>query len=88
MPRNLLTEREVAALFSLYYASGRSIHAHIPKQYVVSGFRKDFRGYVADALEDLARHPEGYVIKHPTRNNMTYQISEIGIAKLRELKLI
>ena len=88
MPHGLLTEREVAALFALYNATGGGFHAHVPEEAVVSRFRKDFRGYVSEGLDDLARHPEGYVMKHPTRVGMTYQITNSGIEKLKQLRLL
>jgi hypothetical protein len=88
MPKNLLTEREVAALFALYHAASGSIHSHIPQQAILARFRKDYRGYVADGLADLVRHPEKYAMKHPTRGEMTYQITMAGVNKLQELRLL
>jgi hypothetical protein len=88
LPSALLTEREVAALVALYDAARGSLSAHVPSEAILSRFRKDFRGYVAEGLDDLAKHPERYVIKHPTRGAMTYQISITGVRKLQELRLI
>jgi len=84
----LLTEREVAALFALHHATRGSTSAHLPEHAILVRFRSDYRGYVADALEELARHTEKYVVKHPTRTEMTYQITEAGIRKLQELRLL
>ncbi|MFB3765723.1 MAG: hypothetical protein ACE14P_10835 [Methanotrichaceae archaeon] len=41
-------------------------------------------GKVRKSLEMLAR--EGYIQKHPTGGGMTYQMTDLGRAKCRELR--
>jgi len=81
-----LTAPEIATLVALFYATNGSIHAHVPKQVVQARFRRDLRGFVSKELKRLVR--KGYAVKHPTRGEMTYGITEMGIKKLREMNLI
>jgi DNA-binding PadR family transcriptional regulator len=33
-------------------------------------------------------HSKGYVIKHPTGGEVTYQITRLGIEKLEEMRIV
>jgi len=83
-----LSEQEIATLYALYKAANESIHAHVPEHAVLARFRKDLRGFAREALADLTRRPETYVIKHPTKGGMTYQITLEGIKILKEKGII
>jgi len=81
-----LTNLGIATLLALFDAINGSIPAHVPKQAVQARFRRDVRGFVSKELKRLVRR--GYAVKHPTRGEMTYGITEMGIKKLREMNLI
>ena len=78
-----LTEDQKAVLIEINILSGGSLKAHFPKQAILRHFRKDFRGYAAEALKELVR--KGLVMKHPTRGEMTYSLTPVGLQVLREL---
>jgi hypothetical protein len=66
---------EAAVLKSLYRAVGKSKAAHVPEP----AFAKNFPGkgrMVKKALKLLIR--EGYVQKHPTGGEMTYELTDLG----------
>lgn len=85
MPSENLTEDQKAVLIELHLLSGGSLKAHFPKQVILRHFRRDFRGYAAEALKELVR--KELVVKHPTRGEMTYSLTPVAIKILRELGL-
>ena len=81
-----LTELETATLVALFYATGGSIHSHVPKQAVQARFRRHLRGFVPKELKKLVRR--GYALRNPRGRQTTYKITVEGISKLRQMKLI
>ncbi|GEM_PF-586687 len=74
---------EAAVMISMCKAAKMSNSAHVPEQ----AFARRFPGRgdkVRKALRDLIR--EGLVRKHPTRNEMTFELTKDGVAFCRELQ--
>ena len=88
MPAKPLTNGEIATLYALYLATDGSTKAHPPEQAIKAKIRKEFKNMLKGFLKDLCKHPERYAVKHPTRGDMTYQITLEGINKLKELGLV
>ncbi|HUV03165.1 MAG TPA: hypothetical protein VMW67_06985 [Desulfobacteria bacterium] len=84
MRRNKIEELEIAVLLSLYSKVKYSKHAHPKEETILKGLRKDLRGLGKVALKNLLR--KGYIVQHPTSGGMTYNLSQKGIDKLKELK--
>ncbi|MDI6885387.1 MAG: hypothetical protein QMD22_03385 [archaeon] len=82
--RKITEELEIAVLLSLYSKVKFSKHAHPKEETILKGLRKDLRGLGKIALKNLVE--EGYIIQHPTSGGMTYNLSQNGIDKLKELK--
>jgi len=75
----MLNEIEIAVLMSICHKTGISKKAHIPKQYFLKRFKGRERRYAEKALLNLIRR--GYVSEHPTRGEMTYQLTDLGRAE-------
>ena len=89
LPRTgFLNELEIAALFALYALSGGAPAAHFSGPAIASRFRSDFKGWVLDGLEELAKDSHGFIVKKPTGGGMTYALTPDGIRKLHDLKII
>ena len=82
--RRKIEELQVAVLLSLYSKVKYARHAHPMEETILRGLRKDLRGLGKIALKRLLK--EGYIIQHPTAGGMTYNLSQKGIDKLKELK--
>ena len=88
MPRkSILNEVEIAVLVALNGKTGGALSAHFSEEAIVATFRSDLRGRIKEALDSLARNPNGFVYIKPTRGGRTYGIAPNGVNKLRELKL-
>ena len=85
MSEKPLTQDQIAVLVELKIKARGSLKAHVPKHAILAHFRKDFRGYAGEALEQLVRL--GCVVKHPTRGEMIYSLTLEGIRRLKELGL-
>ncbi|MCD6209678.1 hypothetical protein DRN80_06405 [Methanosarcinales archaeon] len=72
----MLNEIEIAVLISICHKTKMSKKVHIPKQYFLNRFKGRKRVYAEKALLSLIK--KGYVIKHPTRGEMTYQLTDFG----------
>jgi len=82
--RKITEELKIAVLLSLYSKVKYSKHAHPKEETILKGLRKDLRGLGKVALKNLLR--EGCIIQHPTSGGMTYNLSQKGIDKLKEVK--
>ncbi|OEU51725.1 MAG: hypothetical protein BA871_17335 [Desulfuromonadales bacterium C00003096] len=82
--RKKIEELEIAVLLSLYSKVKYSKHAHPKEETIIKGLRKDLRGIGKITLKNLVR--KGYLIQHPTSGGMTYNLSQKGIDKLKEVK--
>ncbi|HUV79438.1 MAG TPA: hypothetical protein VMW40_01210 [Candidatus Bathyarchaeia archaeon] len=82
--RKITEELKIAVLLSLYSKVKYSKHAHPKEETILKGLRKDLMGLGKVALKNLLR--EGYIIQHPTSGGMTYNLSQKGIDKLKEIK--
>jgi len=72
----MLNEIEIAVLMSICHKTGISKKAHIPKQYFLKRFKGRKREYAEKALLGLIT--KGYVGQHPTKGEMTYQLTDLG----------
>jgi len=86
MSKERLSEQEVALLAAIFQETGYSTHKHVPEHAILQHFRRDIRGLMKKPLRRL--HSKGYVSKHPTGGEMTYQITRLGIERLKELRII
>jgi hypothetical protein len=73
----------MAILAGLCAATNGGKGAHVPKEAFIK--KPELKGHKGDrALKELIAL--GYVIKHPTRGGMTYQLNETGLEICRQLK--
>ena len=72
----MLNEIEIAVLVSVCHKTNLSKKAHIPKQYFLKRFKGKERKHAEKALFTLIR--EGYIQRHPTKGEMTYQLTSFG----------
>ena len=83
-----LREDEIAVLYAAWEAAHGSIKAHPPAQAIRNKLTRPYRKIFQESLNSLRRRPERYIVKHPTRGEMTYQVTRNGRDKLLELGLI
>lgn len=79
----MLTDFERAVLAKLCQEASMAKAAHLPEHVLVHRF-PNLGHKVRKALTRLAS--KGYVARHPTRNEMTYQLTESGIDECRRMK--
>ncbi|HNX39350.1 MAG TPA: hypothetical protein PKK11_02115 [Methanothrix sp.] len=81
----MIDAMERRVLTSICQATNSSKSAHVPKPYFMKKFQQDKRTKKAaeKALVSLIAH--GYVSLHKTRNEMTYQLTDIGLDVCREI---
>lgn len=78
-----LSQLEIAVLASICKATNVSKSAHVPAQY----FMKKFPNQVKMAKRSLHRLISlGYVAKHPTGGEMTYELTQSGLVACRAIK--
>jgi Mn-dependent DtxR family transcriptional regulator len=75
---------EAAVLVSICKATRISKSSHVPERAFARRFPNEGR-LVKKALRELIR--EGYVRMHPTRGEMTYELTAEGLAFCREMAL-
>jgi Mn-dependent DtxR family transcriptional regulator len=73
---------EAAVLISICKATKTSKSAHVPERSFARRIPNEGR-LVKKALRELIR--EGYVSMHPTRGEMTYELTNEGLAFCREM---
>jgi hypothetical protein len=78
VPIKELTELQRATLIALANACDYSLGAHPPERAIVKKFPVHLHGDVKKCLKDL--HKMGLCIKHPTRGENTYNISQTGLS--------
>ncbi|HPE52225.1 MULTISPECIES: hypothetical protein [Methanothrix] len=79
----MITDFERAILVKLCQETGMAKAAHLPEHVLVRRF-PNLGHRVKKALGKLVS--KGYVARHPTRNEMTYQLTELGIEECRQMK--
>ena len=80
---NELTELETAVLVSICKATDGSKSAHVPKQYFMKKFQNQST-LAKRALHNLIS--SGYVIKHPTGGEMTYELTQRGFEVCKAIR--
>ncbi|VVB63937.1 Uncharacterised protein [uncultured archaeon] len=75
---------EAAVLIAICRATKMSKSSHVPEKAFARKFPNEGR-LVKKALRELIR--EGYVRMHPTRGEMTYELTAGGLAFCREMAL-
>jgi hypothetical protein len=75
---------EAAVLISICKATKMSKSSHVPERAFARKFPNEGR-LVKKALRELIR--EGYVRMHPTRSEMTYELTGDGLEFCREMIL-
>jgi predicted transcriptional regulator len=73
---------EAAVLISICKATKTSKSAHVPEKSFARRIHDGGR-LIKKALRELVR--EGYLRMHPTRGEMTYELTNEGLAFCREL---
>lgn len=82
-----LTETEKAVLLVCCNANNFSLGSHIPIEAIKKGVKKEIRSkYVKISIKKLVSN--GFIIKHPTRGKITYQLSRKGLKSGYKLKKI
>ena len=76
---------ERLVLISLCKATNVSKSAHVPKPYFMKKFQEDKHQKKAAEKALLSLIARGYVRMHPTRGEMTYDLTEEGVRLCREL---
>jgi predicted transcriptional regulator len=79
----MITDFERAVLVKLCQETTMAKAAHPPEHILVHRF-PNLGHRVRKALNKLVS--KGYVARHPTRNEMTYQLTDIGIDECRRMK--
>jgi hypothetical protein len=79
----VITDLERTLLAKLCQETGMAKAAHLPEHVLVRRF-PNLGHMVKKALGKLVS--KGYVARHPTRNEMTYQLPELGIEECRRMK--
>jgi len=82
-----LKQAEIATVMAVYHACKGDIHAHQPVQLIRKKFVKDLRDAAKRLLEETARRPERYILKHKNKDT-TYSITLNGIRVLEDMNLI
>jgi len=65
----------IASLVACKPRAGHKWRNHVPIEAICSRFRKDLRGMVKHSIKKKLV-PLGYLKKHPTGNNMTYEVTK------------
>jgi len=82
-----LTETEKTVLFVCCDANNFSLGSHIPIEAITKRVKKEIRSkYIKISIKKLISN--GFIIKHPTRGKMTYQLSKMGLKAGYKLKKI
>ncbi|MHA1632122.1 MAG: hypothetical protein ACTSXC_04845 [Candidatus Freyarchaeota archaeon] len=76
MSEEKLTRMERAVLTALAEAVGYSLHAHVPKKYILNKLPKHLRPDASKVLGKLRAN--GYIQIHPTKGETTYQLTRKG----------
>lgn len=71
-----------AVLIAIADACDYSLHKHVPEGLILKKFQTHLRGDVKNIIKKLCRTP--YIHKHPTRGNMTYNITRDGLLKAQQ----
>lgn len=79
----MITDFERDVLVKLCQETGMAKAAHLPEHALVRLF-PNLGHRVRKALSRLIS--KGYVARHPTRNEMTYQLTDIGRDECRRMK--
>ena len=72
-----LPQMELAVLKALADACDYSLGAHVPIEAISRKFPKNLRGDVKKNLRKL--RAKGYCVEHPTRRNVTWQLTYSGL---------
>lgn len=78
-----LTELEMAVLTSICSATNGSKSAHVPAQHFMRKFNNQMK-MAKRALHNLVSL--GYVTKHPTSGEMTYELTNNGFLACKKIK--
>jgi hypothetical protein len=78
-------ESEKRALCVLAKVSSRSLKAHVSKHVFFRGYSTKDRGQARKALMRIVQL--GLAMKHPTRGEMTYQLTKRGLTLVSNLEL-
>ena len=81
----MIGEFERLVLISICRATKESKSAHVPRQYFMKKFQADKhqKKNAEKSLQSLI--VRGYVVLHPTRGEMTYQLTDEGLRVCREV---
>jgi len=79
----MITDFERDILFKLCQETSMAKAAHLPEHVLVRRF-PNLGHRVRKALGKLVS--KGYVARHPTRNEMTYQLTDMGREECRRMK--
>ncbi len=79
----MITDFERDILVKLCQETGMAKAAHLPEHVLVRRF-PNLGHRVRKALSKLIS--KGYVARHPTRNEMTYQLTDIGREECRRMR--
>jgi hypothetical protein len=77
----ILSPMEEATLRALADACNWSLHAHVPIEAITGRMQRNLRGDAKKALKKL--RAKGYCVAHPTRGNLTYQLTFTGLNAAR-----
>ena len=78
-----LNQLELAVLACICTATGGSKSAHVPEQYFMRKFQKQMK-MANRSLHRLISL--GYVAKHPTGGEMTYELTQRGFEVCRAIR--
>jgi hypothetical protein len=76
---------EELVLTSICKATKISKSAHVPKPYFMKKFQNDKHKKKAAEKSLLSLIARGYVRQHPTRGEMTYELTNAGLELCREI---
>jgi len=80
----MLSRFEQAVLLSLCLANKGSLSSHVPKPYFMKKFKGKLQKHAERALHSLISL--NYVYVHPTRGEITYALTQVGLDTCRDLK--
>jgi hypothetical protein len=82
----MITRFEQAILLSVCLSNKGSLSSHVPKPYFMKKLQKTVKmqKHADRALHSLISL--GFITVHPTRGEMTYALSQLGLEMCRNLK--
>jgi predicted transcriptional regulator len=79
-----LTDIEKAVLLACCDANGFSLGSHVPIEAIKRKLHNIQAKYLNKAEKKLLAN--GFIVRHPTRNQMTYQLTKKGLEAGNKLK--